>query len=53
MSLFSEREVKGALAFLLLSGLLVLAFMLAERRPQPAFDTEIEQVMEQRDTLFV
>ena len=51
MSLFSEREVKGALAFLLLSGLLVLAFMLAERRPQPDFDIEIEQEMEQRDTL--
>ena len=42
--LFTEREIKGTIGFLLLAGLLVLGFRLAERRPDPAAEAAAERL---------
>ena len=52
MSLFSEREVKGTAAFVLLSGLLILVFTLVEPRPTPDLTETIEQELESRDSCY-
>lgn len=52
MSLFSEREVKGTAAFVLLSGLLILVFTLVEPRPTPDLTETIEQELESRDSYY-
>ncbi len=52
MSLFSEREVKGTAAFVLLSGLLILVFTLVEQRPTPDLTETIEQELESRDSCY-
>lgn len=51
MNLFSEREVKGAITFLLLGGLLLLGFTLIEERPKHTIVADLDEQMEQRDTL--
>ncbi len=48
--LFTEREINGAVAFLLLAGLLVVALFLTKPRPDRLFADEAAQWMEQRDT---
>lgn len=52
MSLFSEREVKGTAAFVLLAGLLILVFTLVEPRPTPDLAETIEQELESRDSCY-
>nr|MBE6192230.1 competence protein ComEA [Rikenellaceae bacterium] len=52
MSLFSEREVKGTAAFVLLAGLLILVFTLVEPRPTPDLTETIEQELESRDSCY-
>ncbi len=44
--LFTEREIRGTIGFLLLAGLLVLAFRLAEPRIDPDGAAALERAME-------
>ncbi len=50
-NLFTEREITGTIAFVVLAGLFVLGFTLLEERPRPDFAAEVERTMEQRDTV--
>lgn len=49
--IFTEREWRGTLAFLLVAGLLLVGLRLAERRPDPAQEEAIARLNEQADTL--
>ena len=48
-NLFTEREIKGTIAFLLLAGLLVLGFRLAEPRPDAEEAAALERLLAPAD----
>lgn len=49
--LFTEREIKGTIGFLLLAGVLLLGFRLAEPKADPEAAAALERRMETRDSV--
>ena len=49
--IFTERDFTGAVAFLLLAGLILVGFRLAERRPDPLQEQAIARLNERPDSI--